>query len=385
VTEGSRLRRIKVDLLQPFVRRALGDEAAVITAWDCEVIKGQPTPPGGLVCRLTGRAGNGDYEVPWSLYLRVPEPPMSHRDPIRRAPFHRELLLYRSGVLGNLPEGTAAPRLLGVTEYPDDEPWMWLEDVTAAQAREWPEKRFELAAFHFGRLQGAFLDDPDLSAHPQLDRTNWLKPGLARIFKQVPHVLARFQAHPLTGALWDGNLGTGVRRLWAERGTFADALDRMPGTLCHGDFCIPNLMSRRLGDGRQETVLIDWEYGGWSQIGGDIAGLIADSSILPVRRKVADPAEFTEMMLEGYLSGLRDAGREDALTIARFACLATLALPWGLLVLLSLNGTVLQQEPGEGSHAGLKCELDTYVRRQEFVLRVADRARKLLRTLPGTG
>lgn len=43
---------------------------------------------------------------------------------------------------------------------------------------------------------------------------------------------------------------------------------------------------------------------GFRQIGEDITGFIADSSIMPVRRKAAEPEEFTELILGGYLSGL---------------------------------------------------------------------------------
>ncbi|GAG30037.1 unnamed protein product, partial [marine sediment metagenome] len=250
---------------------------------------------------------------------------------------HRELMLYRSGLLDGLPDGIAAPHLLGVTEFPDDEPWMWFEDVAGEESIGWPVARFELAARHYGRLKGAFLDSSALAACPQLDRSGWFMKGVVQTFRQIPAVFEAFRTHPLTSELWDADLGKQVREFWDSREILVQALDRMPRTLCHGDSCIPNLMSRRRDDGRDQTVLIDWQYAGRSQMGPDIAGLIADSSLLPVRRKVAEPEEFTEMMLEAYLCGLRDSGQEESIRVARFGCLATLAYPWGLCVLLELD------------------------------------------------
>jgi len=380
VTPASRLERINAALLEPFVRKALSSEEAMVARWDCDVIKGTWTPPGRIVCHLTGQARSGARPVPWSLYLRIPEPPMSHRDPVRREPFHRDLMLYGSGILDRLPDGIAAPRLLGVTEHPDDEPWMWFEDAGADEAIGWPQERFGLAAFHLGRMHGAFLESPDMSAWPRLDRSHWSRQGMARMLTRadVPAVFTRFEGHPLTNALWDTDLGAGIRRLWSEREAFAEALDGLPRTLCHGDFCMPNLMSRLRGDGEDETVLIDWQYAGWSQIGADIAGLIADSSILPVRRKVAEPEEFTPMMLEAYLSGLRDAGCGDCLAVARFACLAALAFRWAMCALLSLDGGVLRREPTSENRAELEQRLDASVRAQQFLLGLAEEAREFV-------
>jgi len=384
-TRGSdRLERISGQLLLPLARKALADDRADVIGWSCDVIKGTSIPPGRMVCRIRGRAVSGGHDVPWSIFLKVPEPSMQHRDPIRREAFHRELMLYRSGMLDELPHGIASPRLLEVSEYPDDEPWMWFEDVAAEESIGWPAERFALAARHFGRLNGAFLNGPLRAAYPQLDRSVWFEKGVRRTFGQVPAALEAFRTNPLTKGLWDADLGRQVRELWNSREIFAQALDRMPRTLCHGDLCIPNLMSRMLDDGTDQTVLVDWQYGGWSQIGLDIAGLIADSSLIPVRRKVAEPDEFTEMMLEAYLSGLRDSGQRRSTPIARFGCLAALAYPWGLYVLLGLSEAVLQREPNRENRAHLEAALAQYARTQRFVLGVAKEAKKMLPdVLPG--
>lgn len=382
----SRLDRINGEVLKPFVREALEAPDVRVTEWDHRVVKGDWASPKGITCRIFGRGTQQAREVSWSLFLKVPSPPLAHPDPLRREPFQRELLLYRSGILDGLPEGIAAPRLLGVLEHADDEPWMWMEDVAGEESLRWPVERFGLAARHFGRLQGVFLAGAPLGDHRWLDISGRLRPALAKSFERAAPVLERFRTHPLTNRLRDTDIGTGLRRLWADREVFLDALDGMPRSLCHGDFCYPNLFARRLGDGADQTVVIDWQYSGRRQIGGDIAGLIADSSVIPVRRKAAEPEAFTEMVLEAYLSGLREAGWKGDMRIARFACLATLALPWSLNLLASLDGRVLRQPPGEENRLQLEQRLDEYVRNQSFLLALADQARGLLdivrRSLP---
>ena len=377
-TSGSRLERISRDLLEPFVRKALESPDVSITEWEYRILKGDWASPKGIICRIFGRGTQHAQEVSWSVFLKVPSPAQSHRDPLHREPFQRELLLYQSGILDSLPEGIAAPRLLGVVEHPDDEPWMWIEDVAGAEALKWPLERFRLAGYHFGLLQGGFLAGAPLPDPPWMDTTGWLRPKLAQAFRRTRPILEKFKTHPLTKRLYDSQFGQGVRRLWSERAIFVEALERMPRSLCHGDFCYPNLFARRLPDGEDQTVVVDWQYSGWRQIGGDMAGLIADSSVIPVRRKAAEPEEFAGMMLEAYLSGLRDAGWKGDPRIARFACIATLALPWSLNLLCSLDGGVLRQPLCEENRPQLEQKLDEYVRNQEFLLELAEEARGLL-------
>ena len=375
----SRLDRIDCDLLTPFVRKALENPDVRVTEWNYHVIKGDWTSSGRLVCRIFGRGKLREEEIPWSIFLKIPNPTQTHFDSWHREPFQREPLLYQSGILDNLPGGISAPRYLGVVEYSDDEPWMWLEDVAGEPSLEWPLARFKITAHHFGILQGAFLADTPLPNYPWLDTTGWLKVRLASNAEPIPPILKRFQVHPLTRKLYNSEIGEKLRGLWADREFFFEALERLPRSFCHGDFNYTNLFARRLPNGEDETVAIDWQYAGLRQIGEDIAGFIADSSIIPVRRKAAEPEEFTELMLEGYLSGLAESGWKDDLRIARFACLARLALPWSFNLLRSLDGRVLCQEVCEENRLELEKELDEYVRRQKFLLKLADEARELLK------
>lgn len=373
---ASRFDRINHVALEPLVRRALEDPEVEIVKWDRNVLKGDWTSGKRLVCRIFGRGKRGDEEVPWSLFLKVPNPTRTHLDSWHREPFQREPLLYQSGILDDLPGGIAAPRCLGVTECPDDEPWMWLEDVRGEPSLEWPLERFGATARHFGLMQGAFLAGAPLPDHAWLDTSDWLRTQLAAGAERVPPILESFGRHPLAGRLY-GSIGKRLERLWAERGVFFTVMEHMPRSLCHGDFNYTNLFAR----GDDETAVVDWQYAGVRQIGGDIGGFIADSSVIPVRRKAAEPEEFTELMLDGYLSGLREAGWKGDLRIPRFACVARLALPWSFNLALSLDGGVLRHTLSGENRTRLEEKLDEYVRRQEFLFELAKEARALLEAI----
>jgi len=376
-----RLDKIDSDMLTPFVQKALDNPSARITEWDYQIVKGDGTLSKRLVCRFFGQAATQKREVSWSIFLKVPNPTQTHLDAWHREPFQREPILYQSGILKDLPGGIFAPCCFGVVEHSDDEPWMWLEDVSGKPALEWPLERFRVAAYHFGMMQGAFMADVPLPDYPWLDTSGWLKPKLANPTRRVPNILDKFRIHPLTRELWNSQIGERLRWLWDNKETFFSALSKMPGTLCHGDFNYTNLFARRLPNGEDQTVVIDWQYSGVRQIGEDMAGFIADSSIIPVRRKAAEPKEFTEMMIEAYLAGLRDAGWKGDLRVVRFACLTTLAFPWSFNLLAGLNGNVLNHQITEDNRRDMDQKLNEYIQTQEFMFGLAEEARTLLEVI----
>jgi hypothetical protein len=392
---GSRLDKIDREVLTPVVQKALENPSVRITEWDYHVVKGDWTSSKRLVCRFFGQGKLQEEEIPWSIFLKIANPPQTAFDIWRREPVQREALIYESGVLDDLPGGISAPRCLGVMEHSNDEPWIWLEDVSGEPAIEWLPERFKIAAYHFGILQGVFLAGAPLPDYPWMDISRWLKPRLARSAERIPIILEKFQTHPLTRELYDSEVGKRLRWLWANRETFFEAMVQMPKTLCHGDFCYANLIARRLPDGEDETVAIDWQYSGLGQIGGDIAGLIADCSLVPPRPKFerlysqivnkkdvkfweADQEEFTETVLEQYMAGVREAAWKGNLDIVRFACLARLAFPWSFNLAGGLDGSIFSSPLTEDNRHDMEQKLDEYIRAQGILFNLAQEASALL-------
>jgi hypothetical protein len=370
---GKRLDRLDRDVLASVVRKVLDRFDVKVTDWHHQIIKGDWSTGSRLVARLYGRAIADGQNTNWSVYLKVPNPLESYRSPWHREDFHREVRLYQSGILESLPGGITAPLCLQVDDHDDDQPWMWLEEVGGLRGREWPLPLFEACALQFGRLQGAFLANSPLSDHPWLDTTAWFRPRMANAAEPAAPVMEGFPTHPITANLAGTRFGDRLKRLWAERNTFFDVMRQLPLSLSHGDFNINNLYAPRGLQNTDRTMVIDWQYAGVRQIGGDIAGLIADSSILPVRCLPAEPDELMDTVLEAYCKGLKESDWKGDPELGRFACLAHLAIPWTFNALHGLRDVVSQQ-PTEETRNNMIRRLDTSLWRLRYLLDVWDRA-----------
>jgi hypothetical protein len=95
--------------------------------------------------------------------------------------------------------------------------------------------------------------------------------------------------------------------LWAQRGFYLDALDRLPQTICHFDLFRRNLFARRTADGDYQTVAIDWAFVGRGPIGADLNPLVWMSIALG-GIEMDKSHRLEEIVLEGYLEGLHEAG-----------------------------------------------------------------------------
>ncbi len=113
--------------------------------------------------------------------------------------------------------------------------------------------------------------------------------------------------HPLVRRWFPGDASDRFFRVWAERDLFLDALDRLPQTLCHRDLFRRNLFARRTVGGEDQSIAIDWAFAGRGAIGEELVPLILGSiGFFEVELDRAQTLE--EVVLEGYLEGLHDAG-----------------------------------------------------------------------------
>ena len=68
--------------------------------------------------------------------------------------WQREPLLYRSGLLDDLPGGVAAAHCYAVDEVAPKVFWLWLEDVADADGGTWTLSRYTEVARHLGQFNG---------------------------------------------------------------------------------------------------------------------------------------------------------------------------------------------------------------------------------------
>ena len=321
-----RLATVAAGRLQEVARAALGEPGAVLGDWDAV-----PLSAGGFgaldVARslflLQGVARVGPAERPWSVVLKTLSRVAGQDDPTHIGYWKREMLLYRSGLLDDLPAGLRAPRCYGCDEPADGIVWLWLEHVREDGERAWPLARWALAARHLGQFNGAYLAGRSLPRAPWLGgrrlRT-WLErhgPLVARITvaPEDPDV-RRWWPRPVVDA---------ILRLWEERDAFCAALERLPQTFCHGDAIRRNLLARRGAEGSEETVGIDWEFAGQYAVGEEVGQTLSVASAF-YEVEPADLAALDELLFAGYQAGLGDAGWRGDPRQVRFAYTAHAAL-----------------------------------------------------------
>jgi hypothetical protein len=228
-------------------------------------------------------------------------------------------------VLDTVRGDFAAPACYGVDEPGDGTARLWLEHVDEAVGPDWPLQRFALAARHLGRFSGRYLLGEPVPDHPSFCRPNYLRPHMARTSPARAAALApEVMADPAVRAVVPPNAEARYRRLFAAQAALLDRVDRLPRVFVHRDAFRNNLIARRLPDGREQTVAIDWALAGPGHLGENLWKLVA--ATLLYMRAPCTPSELDAAAFGGYLTGLRDAGWGGDARIARFGHCATAAL-----------------------------------------------------------
>jgi hypothetical protein len=290
--------------LTPLVQSALNSETVKVTDWECEQLHGG-IGMGTAIYRFAAQGRDQGQKVPWSLILKTLRPAEDNANISAWNYYKREADAYQSGWLADLPGGLAAPRSFGVVEHPDGTCWIWLEDVRDESGSHWPLEHYGLVARHAGQLNGAYLVERSLPSWPWLS-SDWLRGYIALSAPAIP-LIRNSLGHPLVRRAWPGDANARLFRLWEERNLFLDALDRLPQTLCHLDLFRRNLFARKTADGDDQTVAIDWAFVGRGAIGAELVPLVL-ASVAFNEIDLAQAQALEDVVLEGYLQGLRDAG-----------------------------------------------------------------------------
>ena len=295
-----------VDLvtLTPIVQSALGSESAEVTSWDCEKLHAG-LGVGCAIFRFAGQGRDHGQTMPWSLILKALYPGSDNTDVSASSYYKREADAYRSGWLVDLPGSLAAPRCFGVIERADGSCWIWMEDVTDEIGGHWPLAHYGVVARHVGQFNGAYLVDRSMPSWPWLS-SGWLRGLIAQNAPAIPLIRDSLD-HPLVRRSWPGDASSRLFGLWEERGRFLDALERLPQTLCHLDLFRRNLFARKMGNGDYQTLAVDWAFAGQAAIGEEIVPLVLGSVAL-MEVDIALAQALEDVVFEGYLEGLRDAG-----------------------------------------------------------------------------
>lgn len=369
------LKAINQAMLTPLVRQALRSDTVEIANWEYRPIHGGSRDLGtgtSGIYRFTGQANDRGEIVPWSLILKVVGSPAHGGD--AQGGF-RELRAYQSGFLYNLPGGLAAPRCFGIVEQPGEVFWLWLEEVMDEVGPQWTLSDYGLAARNLGLFNGAYLAGEKLPHWPWLS-AGWLRAWVAQRAPEID-LLHNSLDHPFVRRNYPGNTPDDIFRVWAQRHSLLDALDRLPRTLCHLDAFRRNLFARRSADGRDQIIAIDWAFVGTGALGEEIVPLVS-ASLAFFEVELAEAQALDQIVFEGYLDGLHDASWRGDPRAVRFAYAAASALrylfPIGLNLLLEESGRDwLEQAFGRT----IEEALDDWADWCRFLLGLADEAQEL--------
>lgn len=373
-------------VLTPLVCTALNNDKVKVSDWSYTPLhKGGGGTAGAMgVYRFSGNAHDQSTqeEFAWSMILKAFDGTFGicSRHETDWNYWKREILFYESGLSEDLPRFLTAPCCFGVTEYSDEEYWVWLEDLGEQIDQAWSLEDYGLVARYLGQFNGAYLMGKSIPAVSWLskgrvrDWLHWATPVIENLDKQSEEPIVR---------RW---LGSGrlerVQQLWSERERLLAGLDSLPRCLCHHDAFCRNLMVVRQGEDNKEGLVgIDWAMVGTGAIGEEIAPLVGVSlQFLEVGMK--DARELDQLVFEGYLTGLGDSGWAGDPDLVRFGFTATTAIFVGLGSLASIGW--LKENPMEAEEVfrqPFEEIVDRLAAVQSFLLDLGDEARELVEVL----
>ncbi len=316
------------------MQRATATPDAELAEWHCErlIYQSAWATTAGVYRVQAGARINGALHQ-FRAILKVACAPPAPRDgtgighgshvPASPDYWKRETELFRDGVLDGLGGDFVAPACYLVEEPRPGVSHLWLEYVDETVGPDWPLERFLLAARHLGAFNARYLVGADVPSHVSFSQPDYLRPKLAETLAYRERLMAdEVWDDPVVRALFPPDGRARCARLWADRMVSRDIIARLPRVFCHRDPFRSNLIARRLPDGSEQTVAVDWALAGPGHLGEDLWKFV--SVTLLFMRAPCSAIEFDEAMFSAYLAGVRDAGWQGD---ARMVRLGYCAMP----------------------------------------------------------
>lgn len=370
--------------LTPFVSQVLDKPNIEVMDWHAQPLLGGAANlvAGGLgVYRLSGSARDMDGMYVWTLIVKIASGSSATAGAVPNDwnYWKREVLAYQSGLLLDLPGNLVAPRCYGVTEHPNSECRIWLEDIHEP-ASVWDLERHGVAARHLGQFNGAYLAGTALPVEQP-----WMLRGRTQNwFENCNLLIENFPtcAHTDTCRHWLTNRNMErILKLWTSRQLLLQALYRLPVCFCHHDAFRRNLFARDTAPDALQTVAIDWSHVGYGGVGQEAGSAVAVNLLfLEVDAKQAKLLDT--IMFESYVDGLREAGWRGDVRLARFGYTAAAALDFGVMWAMIMTDWMASNAGVAAIEAVIGRPLDEIVSQwaeaQVFLLDLGDEALSLI-------
>ncbi len=296
---------IKLETLLPVIQGAYGEQITEINQWTCAQLSSGIG--GGAIYRYSGQGQVLGKSINWSIILKIIKPSAKGWEDSNSSDwsyYKREMDAYRSGWLGDLPGGIAAPQYLGATEFRDGTCWLWLEDIRDRR-EHWTLEDYGKAARDIGQFNGAYLAGVPLPSYPWLS-LNWIR-GYVSLSAPAIEPLRNALDHPLIRRWFPGNRSDLFFLKWSQRQEHFRVMDQLPQTMCHFDLFRRNLFLGNNADDCGRTIAIDWAFVGPGCIGADISPLVI-ATLAFFEMGLDKTRELDRIVFNEYLEGLHQAG-----------------------------------------------------------------------------
>ena len=301
-------------VLRDAVRVLLADPAAEVIDFQLQSLPagaGNPTSAG--LWRAKGFARSRGDVVEWSLVVKAVTLPtdtvFDHDDPNFLNYWRREIDVFGSSVLHELPAGLEAPAFYGDVELDlaDKHALLLMEDLGAVNRDQW-----NVDAYVFAGQRLAAWERPFLSAERPVEP--WLKGDVSRQWAHLAEgYFERYMALARSGdrALASLSLKScepvmrPLVRLIDDPESLLEPLDRLPQVMCHNDANIDNLVIRNGTEDTPVLVMFDVQWVGTSGVGTELGQLLTQ---VPTTMEGRSRAQVEERVIDAYLDELNAAG-----------------------------------------------------------------------------
>ncbi|WP_152392716.1 aminoglycoside phosphotransferase family protein [Paenibacillus guangzhouensis] len=241
----------------------------------------------------------------------------------------REALVYRSGMLRQLPPVIHAPDCYAVDEHVDGSVWIWLEDVDVdPMTSDWDLDRMRRIAYLLGRFNGddvhaTRLSNADLGLCRQWMRS-WIAVCMAYA-QPVQEQRMRWERHVQQQAMWERYI---LHR--SRINDLLDTLDLLPRGLAHQDAHWDNIFLVQR-NGHEALLAMDWQFASISGVGEEL-GRLFGYALLKKKIPIEQVEDYKETLFVSYLQGLQASGWVGDPKLARFGFTATAALRFVMVI-----------------------------------------------------
>lgn len=364
MTDTDTLHWLSADDVTSVIRQQADDCDVLVIAWTSERLVGAGEALG--VWRLAGGALIRGKVREWSIVLKGWGAPSGEDDPAAFNWAHREMELYRSGLLAELPGGIRAPACYGSFRGDDGSIWVWLEDITDGVNGLGSAAEFAMVARQLGQFNGAWATGRPLPEHPALSE-GWTRRWVDAAGPSLDR-MAQVLDLPLARRLFPPHVFDTYRRVWATRHAGYARLERLPKTFAHLDVFPRNIFVREERDAAAvaaagaaaDVVLIDWSFAGIARIGEELGPLVMASAIF-METAIGTLDDLEETVVEAYLDGLRNAGWRGDSNEVIAAYRVSAALRYGPGIIRIGLRTVLGEWTAEDAEANFGVPFDTFI------------------------